>query len=320
MSVLDRYQRPLRNLRISVTDRCNLRCGYCMPEEEYVWLPKRDLLSFEELARLVDVFAELGVEKVRLTGGEPLLRRNLPELVRLIAARERIRDLALTTNAVGLADQADALRQAGLGRLSISLDTIDPGRYLEITRRDALASALAGIDATRAAGFEGTKINMVVMRDVNDDELVPMLEFGKAKDCEVRFIEYMDVGGATRWSMKAVLSRREILERLTERFGAIDEVTGGDASAPADRFRLADGRVFGIISSTTVPFCGSCDRSRLTADGIWYRCLYAKSGLDLRGPLRTGSSRTGAARRTTTLRLTYLSSLGYNRRAANFAD
>jgi cyclic pyranopterin phosphate synthase len=286
--LLDQFKRPLRNLRVSVTDRCNLRCSYCMPEPEYVWLPREDILQFEELERLVDVFLDLGVDKVRLTGGEPLLRRDLPALVGRLASRPRIRDLALTTNGVLLADHASPLRAAGLHRLTVSLDTLQPARFRDLTRSNDLPRVLEGI-AVAAPLFPGLKLDSVVIRGTNDDELVDLIEFGRGCGAEVRFIEYMDVGGATHWAMDRVVPRTEILASLTRRYGpiaAIDEAS----SAPADRYRLADGTVFGIISSTTQPFCQDCDRSRLTADGIWYLCLYAARGVDLRGALRSGAS------------------------------
>jgi GTP 3',8-cyclase len=288
MAVKDVYQRPLRNLRISVTDRCNLRCSYCMPEEDYVWLPREQILNFEEMSTLVDVFMGLGVDKIRLTGGEPLLRRDLPQLVRLLADKPALRDLALTTNGVLLADHAPALRAAGLHRVTVSLDTLRPDRFAALTRRTNHAQVLAGIAALAPAGFTGTKLDTVVMRDVNGDELVELIEYGRTVPAEVRFIEYMDVGGATRWSMDKVVSRAKMLESLERRYGRIEPVVE-ESTAPADRYRLADGTIFGIISSTTEPFCASCDRSRLTADGMWYLCLYATQGIDLRAPLRAGA-------------------------------
>src|SRR5687767_9906271 len=302
--LVDRHQRPLRNLRLSVTDRCNLRCSYCMPEPDYVWLPREDILQFEEIETLVDVFTELGVDKVRLTGGEPLLRRDLPALVRRLADRPAIRDLAMTTNGVLLASQATALRDAGLHRLTVSLDTLRPDRFRNLTRFDELDRVREGI-AAAAPLFPGLKLDTVVIRGVNDDELIDLMEFARAHGAELRFIEYMDVGGATHWSMPRVVSRAEILEQLAAHYGPATTVT--DAStAPADRYRLPDGTVFGIISSTTEPFCSDCDRSRLTADGLWYLCLYAARGTDVRGPLRAGASaedlagiiRTGWAART----------------------
>ena len=285
--LLDQFTRPLRNLRLSVTDRCNLRCSYCMPEPEYVWLPREDILQFEEIERLVDVFLELGVDKLRLTGGEPLLRRDLPTLVARLAARPRIRDLAMTTNGVLLAQHADALARSGLHRLTVSLDTLKPERFLALTRSSDLPRVLAGIDGA-AARFPGLKIDSVIIRGTNDDELVALIEFGRQYRAEVRFIEYMDVGGATHWSMDRVVPRLEMLATLARHYGpitAIDEAS----SAPADRYRLPDGTSFGIISSTTEPFCQDCDRSRLTADGMWYLCLYASRGVDLRGALRRGA-------------------------------
>jgi cyclic pyranopterin phosphate synthase len=289
MMARDAWGRPLRNLRISVTDRCNLRCQYCMPEEEYGWLPRDEILQFEEIDRLVRVFTGLGVDKVRLTGGEPLLRRDLPRLVRLLAARPALRDIALTTNGVLLAAEAPALRAAGLHRVTVSLDTLRPARFVALTRRTSHAQVLEGIAAVPRAGFTGTKLDTVVIRGVNDDEMGDLVEFARTVPAEVRFIEYMDVGGATRWSREQVVSRAEMLDRLARRYGPIEPVIE-DSSAPADRYRLPDGAVVGIIASTTAPFCADCDRSRLTADGMWYLCLYALRGTDLRKPLRAGAS------------------------------
>jgi GTP 3',8-cyclase len=286
--LLDRLGRPLRSLRVSVTDRCNLRCNYCMPQEEYVWLPREELLSFEEIARLVEVFTSLGVEDVRLTGGEPLLRRDLPRLVRLLAGNPRISDLALTTNGVLFAEQGEALRDAGLHRVTLSLDTLRPERFAKLTGRDSHAQVLEGIAEARRLGFPKLKLDAVVIRGMNDDELADLVEYGRAISAEVRFIEYMDVGGATEWSFDKVFTRAEMLERLGRRYGAITPLHE-NSSAPAERFRLTDGTVFGIIASTTMPFCRSCDRSRLTADGFWYLCLYAQAGIDLRKMLRAGA-------------------------------
>src|SRR6266849_4385417 len=289
LGITDAFERPLRNLRISVTDRCNLRCHYCMPEEEYAWLPREDLLTFEEISTLVDVFATLGVEKVRLTGGEPLLRRDLPTLVHLLARNPRLQDLALTTNGVLLAEQAQALYDAGLHRITVSLDTLKPERFRMLTRRDTHARVLAGIEAVRQVGFTGLKLDTVVMRGDNDDELVELIEYGKQVEAEVRFIEYMDVGGATSWAIGKVCSRAAMLARLSQHYGPIEPIVE-ESWAPAERFHLPDGTVFGIIASTTAPFCRTCDLSRLTADGMWYLCLYARQGIDLRQPLRVGAS------------------------------
>jgi cyclic pyranopterin phosphate synthase len=260
-----------------------------MPEEEYVWLPRQSILSFEELSRLTAIFTGVGVTKVRLTGGEPLLRHDLPTLVSLLAARGELTDLALTTNGILLERSAHALRAAGLRRVTVSLDTLRPERMLAFARSARHADVLSGIAAARAAGFESVKLNSVIIRGYNDDEIVDLLEFGRMEGVEVRFIEYMDVGGATAWSMDQVISQREILERLTQRYGPITPVeeTGW---APAERFALPDGARFGVIASTTAPFCRTCDRSRLTADGTWLLCLYGEEGLDLRSLLRGGAA------------------------------
>jgi len=256
-----------------------------MPEAEYSWLPRKDLLTFEEIHTIAAAFARHGVSRVRLTGGEPLLRRGLHQLIGWLVAVEGIEDVALTTNGILLADLAPALRDAGLHRLTVSLDTLRPDRFRELTRFDSLEAVLTGIEAARSAGFQGTKIDTVVMRGFNDDELLPLLEFGRTHDAEVRFIEYMDVGGATQWTPEKVLGRAEILERVARELGAVTPLDGR-GSAPAERFATADGTTFGIIASTTSPFCDRCDRSRLTADGLWYLCLYAENGCDLRSALR----------------------------------
>ena len=283
----DVFNRPLRNLRLSVTDRCNLRCEYCMPEDDYQWLPREDLLHFEELSSLVDVFVEVGVDRVRLTGGEPLLRRNLSTLVGMLAKKAGLNDLALTTNGILLADQIDALAAAGLRRVTVSLDTLRADRFKALTRSDELDRVHAGMQAAQRVFPGRFKIDTVVINGVNDDELADLIEYGRRVGAEVRFIEYMDVGGATKWAPERVLPRRDILARLEATYGAIAPIQE-HSSAPADRYTLPDGATFGIISSTTQPFCSDCDRSRLTADGMWYLCLYATKGIDLRGALRGG--------------------------------
>ena len=288
-SVADTFGRPLKSLRLSVTDRCNLRCAYCMPEEDYVWLPREDVLTFEEMATLTGYFTDLGVDKVRLTGGEPLLRRDLPRLIRLLVQNRVITEIALTTNGILLSDQAESLYQAGLHRVTVSLDTLRPERFRQLTRRDEYDRVLEGIASVGRVGFTGLKLDTVVIRGFNDDELVGLIEFGKHVQAEVRFIEYMDVGGANGWTSAKVLSREAMLAVLTKYYGTIEPLPGRGA-APAQRFLLPDGTTFGIIASTTTPFCSACDRSRLTADGMWYRCLYATAGTDLRKPLRHGLS------------------------------
>jgi len=217
-----------------------------------------------------------------------LLRRGLPDLVRRLAGVPGVKDLAMTTNGVLLAEHAPALKAAGLHRLTISLDTLDPQRFARLTSRSTHAQVLEGIASVPRAGFTETKLDTVVIRGVNDDELADLVEFARSVPAEVRFIEYMDVGGATRWSASQVVSRAEMLERLGRRYGRIEPVVE-TSTAPADRFRLPNGTTFGIISSTTAPFCADCDRSRLTADGLWYLCLYATRGIDLRGPFRGGA-------------------------------
>jgi GTP 3',8-cyclase len=258
-----------------------------MPEQNYVWLPRESILTFEEIDRLTGIFAGLGVDKIRLTGGEPLLRHDLPKLVALLRQHPELRDIALTTNGILLAHHAAELRRAGLDRVTVSLDTLRPERMLEFARSARHGDVLEGIAAAAAAGLGPVKLNVVVIRGHNQDELADLIEFGRARDAEVRFIEYMDVGGATEWSMDQVVSRREILEVLVGRYGPVEPLRE-PGSAPAERFVLADGTVFGVIASTTAPFCRTCDRSRLTADGSWLLCLYGESGLDLRESLRIG--------------------------------
>jgi GTP 3',8-cyclase len=292
----DQFGRPLKSLRISVTDRCNMRCRYCMPEQDYVWLPRQSILSFEEIDRVVGIFAGLGVEKIRLTGGEPLLRQDLPKLVTLIRRHSKLRDIALTTNGILLARHAGELRAAGLDRVTVSLDTLRADRMLEFARSARHADVLEGIAAAQAAGFDPVKLNVVVIRGYNDDEISDLIEFGRRQGAEVRFIEYMDVGGATEWSGSQVVSQRDILELLSRRYGPV-EALGQAGWAPAERFALSDGTVFGVIASTTTPFCRTCDRSRLTADGTWLLCLYGENGLDLRTALRDGSTDEAIAAR-----------------------
>ncbi len=289
--VNDVFGRPLGSLRLSVTDRCNMRCGYCMPEESYTWLPKASLLSFEELDRLAGIFLGLGAAKIRLTGGEPLLRHDLPTLVRMLAARPSLGDLALTTNGILLEQHASALKEAGLRRVTVSLDTLRPDRMLAFARSNRHGDVLTGIAAASRAGLGPVKLNSVIIRGFNDDEVLDLLTFGREHGYELRYIEYMDVGGATRWRKEEVVPRAELLGRVAARFGPVEPLPDpGSPSAPAERFRLPDGTVFGIIASVTAPFCSSCDRSRVTADGTWFSCLYAEQGMDLREPLRLGRS------------------------------
>ncbi len=284
----DRFARPLGSLRISVTDRCNMRCRYCMPEEDYVWLPRESLLTFEEITRLAKIFSSLGARKIRLTGGEPLLRHDLATLVRLLKSTHPT-DLALTTNGILLSRLLPDLLAAGLDRVTVSLDTLRPERMMEFTRSNRHADVIAGIAAARGIGIP-VKLNAVIVRGYNDDEILDLLAFARTQRAELRFVEYMDVGGATRWETGAVVTRDEILAVVASQTGEPVPMTDDGDPAPASRYRLPDGTVIGIVASVSAPFCAACDRGRLTADGSWYLCLYADQGLSLREPLRLGAS------------------------------
>ena len=284
---LDRRSRPLRALRLSVTDRCNLRCQYCMPESKYDWVPRSELLTFEELSRVVDRFIALGVRKVRLTGGEPLLRADLPALVKTLAGKP-LEELALTTNGVLLGTLARPLFDAGLRQLTVSLDTLSRATFVRLARRDELDRVLDGLDAARTAGFSRLKLDTVLLRGVNDHELDALVDFAARLGAELRFIEYMDVGGATQWDREQVVTRAELLSRLTSSRGA-PHALPSRGSAPAERFALPGGQVVGIVASTTQPFCGACDRARVSADGQLFTCLYGTESTDLRTLLRGGA-------------------------------
>jgi len=290
----DSLSRPLRDLRLSVTDRCNFRCTYCMPKEMfgrgYEFLPKEAVLSFEEYARLARIFISLGVEKVRLTGGEPLLRRNLDRLVAQLAALDGLRDLTLTTNGSRLAEEAPALRAAGLRRLTVSVDSLDDATFRAMNDVDfPVHRVLRGIDAALAAGFAPVKINMVVKRGVNDHEVTAMAERFRGRDFVLRFIEYMDVGNSNGWRLNDVVPAAEIVERLGESTPLLPLAPNYPGEV-ARRFRQTDGGEIGVISSVTQPFCGDCTRARLSADGQLYTCLFATRGHDLRTPLRAGAN------------------------------
>jgi cyclic pyranopterin phosphate synthase len=286
----DRLDRRLMDLRVSVTDRCNIRCTYCMPLEKYDWLDKKEVLSFEEITRLARLFVQLGVEKIRLTGGEPLVRQDLEVLIRKLAALEGVQDLCLTTNGTLLAVQAAALRAAGLRRINVSLDTLQPEKFRRIAQRDSLPRVLEGISAAQQCGLAPIKINMVVERGVNDDEIVPMVEFCRRRGLALRFIEYMDVGNVNAWRLEKIVSKREIYEILKVHY----------ALQPAARLHPSDTEVpfalsdragdIGTIASVSEPFCGDCSRARLTADGKLVTCLFSAQGTDLKGPLRGGAS------------------------------
>jgi cyclic pyranopterin phosphate synthase len=283
--LIDTFGRVHNNLRVSVTDRCNLRCVYCMPED-VVFLDKGELLSFEEIARFVRVVAPLGIDKIRLTGGEPLMRRDLGRLVELVAAIPGIKDVGLTTNGLLLADQAQALFDAGLRRINVSLDTLDPGRFRQIARRDGLEKVLAGIAAAQRAGFAPVKVNAVLIRGVNEMDVVPLARHARQHGWEMRFIEYMPIG-AEAWEREKVYFAHEILEAIEREVGPLLPAEDYDPRAPAMDFRYADGsgRV-GIIASVSRPFCGRCNRLRLTADGKLRNCLFALDEVDVKGLLR----------------------------------
>jgi cyclic pyranopterin phosphate synthase len=284
----DTFGRIHNNLRISVTDRCNLRCTYCMPEE-VVFLDKAALLTFEEITRFVRAAAPLGIDKIRLTGGEPLLRRDLPQLVRMLCAIEGIRDVGLTTNGLLLAGQAQALHDAGLRRINVSLDTLNPEVFRSLTRRDGLEQVLDGILAARRAGFDPVKINAVSIRGVTQAEVVPLARFARQHGLEMRFIEYMPIG-ADHWERSKVYFAHEILEQLEHAIAPLVPVEDYDPRAPAMEFRYTDGggRV-GIIASISRPFCSRCNRLRLTAEGKLRNCLFAIDELDVK-PLLRGSA------------------------------
>jgi GTP 3',8-cyclase len=286
--MLDALQRPLKTLRISVTDRCNLRCQYCMPENHYSWLAQESLLSFDETTQLARTFVSVGVDSIRLTGGEPLLRPRIHELVEKLSAIPGLNKLALTTNGTKLADLASALKGAGLHEITVSLDTLNANTFMALTTRNDFQNVVRGIEAAASIGIL-KKIDCVVLRGTNEREIVSLLAFAQEHRAEIRFIEYMDVGGATKWNANQVVSRSEMLAFIEKDFGPVFPV-GQRGSAPAERFRLASGQVFGIIASTTTPFCRSCDRARITADGTFFNCLYAKHGVDLRSALRSNAS------------------------------
>jgi cyclic pyranopterin phosphate synthase len=292
--LVDSFGRFHNNLRISVTDRCNLRCTYCMPEE-VVFLDKNELLTFEEMTHFVRVAAPLGVDKVRLTGGEPLLRRGLPELVRMLLDVPGVRDLGLTTNGLLLAGQAHSLYAAGLRRLNVSLDTLDPERFRQLARRDGLEQVLAGIDAAQAVGFERIKVNAVILRGVNDADIVPLARYSREHGLELRFIEYMPIG-AEAWERDKVILAHEILEQLERDVAPLAPAEDYDPRAPAMDFRYADdGGRLGIIASVSRPFCRRCNRLRLTAEGRLRNCLFALDEVDVKPLLRGAPDDTALA-------------------------
>jgi GTP 3',8-cyclase len=292
--LVDRFERPIRDLRISVTDRCNFRCVYCMPKEvfgrDYPFLPRAELLTFEELERLARLFAGLGVEKIRITGGEPLVRRDVETLVAMLARIPGL-DLTLTTNGALLAQKAQALRDAGLDRITVSLDSLDDATFRAMNDVDfPVARVLAGIDAALAAGLDPVKVNVVVKRGVNDDGVVAMAHAFRGTAVVVRFIEYMDVGHTNGWRLDDVVPAAEVVAAIDAEY-PLEPVEPGYRGEVASRWRYRDGSgEIGVISSVTQPFCSDCTRARLSADGKLYTCLFAVRGHDLRALLRGGAS------------------------------
>jgi len=288
--LLDASNRPIKDLRISVTDRCNFRCTYCMPFDEYEWIEKKEILSFEEIERLARLFIPLGVDKIRLTGGEPLLRRGLDMLVARLTALVGLRDLCLTTNGSHLAEQGAALKAAGLKRINVSLDTLDPEKFKRMTGRGDLAAVLDGLSVARRIGLLPIKVNAVIERGVNDNEILDLVEFSRQNGFAIRFIEYMDVGNANQWQSGRMVSKKEILEVIQTRYSL--RLTGrAQESAPSVDFEFADGSGdLGVIASVTEPFCFSCTRARLTADGKLVTCLFSNHGHDLKTMMRSGAT------------------------------
>jgi cyclic pyranopterin phosphate synthase len=280
----------MRDLRISVTDRCNFRCSYCMPLDEYKWIERQQVLSFEEIERLVRLFLDFGIEKVRLTGGEPLVRRDLHRLIARLAGVPGLSDISLTTNGALLAEQADALYTAGLRRINVSIDTLNKDRFTALTKRGNLDDVLSGLFAAKRVGMSPIKLNAVIIRGTNDDEILPLVEFARSNGFEMRFIEYMDVGNVNAWILEKTVTKKEILETVHARF-PVREVGRAHGSAPAVDYEFIDGAgEIGIIGSVTEPFCSSCTRVRLTADGKLVTCLFAESGFDLKSLIRSGAS------------------------------
>lgn len=292
--MLDRLRRPLRDLRISVTDRCNFRCTYCMPKEvfgpDYMFLKRAELLSFEEITRIARLFAQCGVRKIRLTGGEPLMRKDIDQLVGMLAELDGIEDIAMTTNGSLLRKMAVKLKKAGLKRVTISLDSLDNERFGQINGQGVTAdTVLDGIQAAEEAGFK-IKINMMVRKGVNEEDILPMLEHFRGTGHILRFIEYMDVGNANGWRMDDVVTKQDILTTIRTRY-EIEPVEANYYGEVANRFRIKGSKdEFGIIASVTDPFCGSCTRARLSADGSVYTCLFASKGHSLRNPMRNGAT------------------------------
>ncbi len=286
----DSFGRLHSDLRISVTDRCNIRCFYCMPEKGATFAPVSSLLSFPQIVRFVSTALPLGIRKIRLTGGEPLLRPNLPELIAALQGLKGLKDLALTTNAVLLRNAARSLYDAGLRRLNVHLDTVDPARFRAITRRDDLSRVLEGIDAAQAAGFETIKLNAVAIKGLTEPDVVSMVHFARSRNVEVRFIEFMPLDAQHLWSLDRVLTADEMIAQLEREFGPLTPVPDADPRAPATEYRFSDGHRVGFIASVSRPFCMNCNRLRLTADGKLRYCLFAREETDVKHLLEASDS------------------------------
>ena len=288
--LVDALNRPIKDLRISVTDRCNFRCSYCMPLDEYDWIHKKEILTFEEISRLATLFVRLGVEKIRLTGGEPLVRQNLDRLVAKISSIGGLKDLCLTTNGALLAEKVAALKASGLKRVNISVDSLSPEKFRQMTKRGDLSKVLEGIFAAKRHGLHPIKLNAVIEKGLNEDDILSLVEFSRDNGFALRFIEYMDVGNSNDWTSGKLVSKKEIIEKINGQY-PLKEVGRAGGSAPSVDYEFIDGRGdVGVIASVTEPFCSSCTRVRLTADGKIVTCLFSGIGHDVKGLLRGGAT------------------------------
>ncbi len=289
--LIDRFGRPHTNLRISVTDRCNIRCFYCMPSEDVAFMPKPEILSFEEITRVARVFAELGIDRIRITGGEPLVRRQLHELIRQLAGLPQIQQIAITTNAILLAHHAQKLRDSGLDRINVSLDSLDPEQFKRLSRRDELPRVLDGIRTARNVGFSRIRINTVAIKGYIESQIIPLTRFALDNELELRFIEFMPLNAAGAWENEDVIAGAQIKQIIESHFGKLEPLDRLDPSQPARDFRfVGSSSIVGFINSVSEPFCSDCNRLRLTADGKIRNCLFSDAEWDVRALLRDGTS------------------------------
>ena len=288
--LVDALNRPIKDLRISVTDRCNFRCSYCMPLDEYDWIHKKEILTFEEISRLANLFVRLGVEKIRLTGGEPLVRQNLDRLVAKLSSIGGLKDLCLTTNGALLAEKVAALKASGQKRVNISVDSLSPEKFRQMTKRGDLSKVLDGIFAAKQHGLHPIKLNAVIEKGLNEDDILSLVEFSRDNGFALRFIEYMDVGNSNDWTSGKLVSKKEIIDKINAHY-PLREVGRAEGSAPSVDYEFIDGLGdVGVIASVTEPFCSNCTRVRLTADGKIVTCLFSGIGHDVKGLLRGGAS------------------------------